>query len=640
MADDRIEIEIVLDDGSVRQGFGRLKKEGQSFGKDFGKSIVSGLAAVGAAFAGFAGVRKLIGDLREFEKAFAEINTITELTIEQQKELQQQLINTSAQFGTTAQAQAKAFYQIISAGVTDAADANELLVAANKLAIGGLTSTASSIDILTSAVNAFGKENLSATKASDILFGTVRLGKTTVDELSSSLGQILPSASALGVSFEDTNAALAALTTRGVSTSEAVTQLNAVFTAVLKQQDAAKKLGPEVAKAFNLQALQTKGLTGFLKDLNTALGGSEQRLVKLLGRAEGARAIITLAGDSFQTLENNVKQLENSTGAADAAFEKISQTLDQRINVSVAKANAIFLTFSQTTGGPLGAALDFVNKELDDILFSLRAFESGGDFFSATFKTIQISLLQFLTFLAEQAESVPRLLRLIIPGANVLIAQKDSFVEGVRQLEEEIVGLLAEETSPLQSAGKQAGEDYKSGLNEGLEGIQQVTKKAEFDIRTRLGNGISSAIQATVGALQRGENAFAAFGRAVLGIFGDLAIQLGQFFIIQGIAVEALKSISGAAAIAAGSALVALGTLLKGISGGSGSVSGGSPSTPGTVGAPNDTFGEIDEDEEVERSTAVTVNVEGTVLDPIGTGTQIAELLRDVTDSNDIAVNV
>ena len=155
-------------------------------------------------------------------------------------------------------------------------------------------------------------------------------------------------------------------------------------------------------------------------------------------------------------------------------------------------------------------------------------------------------------------------------------------------------------------------------------------------------SGLTQSIASVGAALVKGENAFQAFGSGLLNLFGDLLIQIGTATIGIGKAVEAIRNsvigLFGGQAIAAGIALIALGGALKAFSsgaGGAGTTTGGAPAAevlPEPIAdAPA---------EEVERSTSVTVNVEGTVIDPVTTGTQIAQLLRDITDSNDIAVNV
>ena len=382
MATEKLEVQITLDDGSVIKGFTNVEKGALKAGKKAGKGFETGLKsattnfaaglgrdllALGAAFGSLQAVGGVLKSVRNLDTAFAEIKTIIPDVSQANQELRQSFVDLSGQFGTSAAEQAKSFYSIVSAGITDTVQAQELLLTANRLAVGGLTDVNTAIDVLTSSINAYGAENLSAQQASDVLFGTVRLGKTRIEELAASLGQVLPTASTLKVSFQDTNAALAALTTRGISTSQAVTQLNAVFTAVLSKQDAAKKLGKEVADAFKLQSLQSKGLTKFLFDLNNSLGGSERALTQLIGSAEGARAILTLAGDGFKTLDNNVNQLNNSLGSSTEAFNKVNDTIGQQLEQLGSKIVGIFTSIGDSSTGALVDLLKNLNSFVDSV---------------------------------------------------------------------------------------------------------------------------------------------------------------------------------------------------------------------------------------------------------------------------------
>ncbi len=60
---------------------------------------------------------------------------------------------------------------------------------ATKLAIGGFTDTATAIDILTTAMNAYGLGTDQVTRLSDVLVTTQNLGKTSVGEVASAMGK-------------------------------------------------------------------------------------------------------------------------------------------------------------------------------------------------------------------------------------------------------------------------------------------------------------------------------------------------------------------------------------------------------------------------------------------------------------------
>jgi hypothetical protein len=149
-------------------------------------------------------------------------------------------------------------------------------------------------------------------------------------------------------------------------------------------------------------------------------------------------------------------------------------------------------------------------------------------------------------------------------------------------------------------------------------------------------SGISNAFAAFGNALARGGNAFENFGKSILNTIGALAIQLGQFFLLVGFGMTAtgpLLGLSGGEAVAAGIGLIVLGGVLQGLA-------GGGQSTPGVAGgATSPSATEAPQAPDVkEKTTAVTINVEGTVLSPREVGLQIAQILNDTFDSNDTRV--
>lgn len=192
------------------------------------------------------------------------------------------------------------------------------------------------------------------------------------------------------------------------------------------------------------------------------------------------------------------------------------------------------------------------------------------------------------------------------------------------QLNEAEILLESEKASRIAAIRDQSVIDYQSKL-----------KSLNESFKAILVSGISNSIQAFTNALIKGENAFEAFGKAIFGMFGDMAIKLGEFFIQEGFARQFMESLSlgaGGGTIAAGVGLIALGTVLKSLAGGGGSSSGGSvgaslQSSAGTTNA-------IDT-QNTRPTTAVTVNVQGNILDRRETGLYIADTLNEYFGASD-----
>mgnify|MGYP007080234963 CR=1 FL=1 len=151
-----------------------------------------------------------------------------------------------------------------------------------------------------------------------------------------------------------------------------------------------------------------------------------------------------------------------------------------------------------------------------------------------------------------------------------------------------------------------------------------------------LSQGISSAVQSFTKAIISGQFTLEKFSKSMLGIIGDMAIQIGTMVIATDIAKLALLGAPGSGLLA-GAALIAIGTVLKSYSGaesgastgGIGSIGGGSG---GSVGGSEAT--QVADLQRDSPATNVTVNVNGNVFDRRSTGLEIANIIAESFDAN------
>lgn len=176
--------------------------------------------------------------------------------------------------------------------------------------------------------------------------------------------------------------------------------------------------------------------------------------------------------------------------------------------------------------------------------------------------------------------------------------------------------------------------------------IAKVMSELGKQIFTTLGMGTANAFSAMGAAMVKGENGMAAFGKAMLGVLGDIALQFGSTFILMGVAKTLLMDPTGPLLIAAGAALSVLGGALKAFAGGGGaaapataaSAGGGVAAAGGTGEAPVTNQGQqlVDEPERKQIGTSVVVNVQGNVLDRRQTGLELAEVINEAFGSNGV----
>ena len=206
-----------------------------------------------------------------------------------------------------------------------------------------------------------------------------------------------------------------------------------------------------------------------------------------------------------------------------------------------------------------------------------------------------------------------------------------------RKAELEYLRSAQEEWQNLQDAQATFG-NFLSGFEQGLKSMAVSVMQLGKQMSGTFVNGFANSFGAIGKALTKGENVLDAFASSMLGVLGDLALQMSTFFIAQGIAL--LFSIGGAAQgaalIAAGAALGVVGGALKAIGGGgSGAASpGSSPTSPSYTSDSNVGTTFTSDQERAKAQTGVQVIVQGNVFDSKETGLQIAQILSDSFDTN------
>ncbi len=216
--------------GNTTDRTSRSMEQGATRASAFGKSmsLMGPLAAAGMVGAGAAVAKFGMDSFNAFNAFQDQMNEVFTLIPGISQEAMGQMTSDvksfSREFGALPEKVVPALYQSLSAGVP-ADNVFSFLETAQKAAKGGVTDLTTAVDGISSVVNAYGSDVLSAAQASDQMFTAVKLGKTDFTQLSNSLANVTPIASAMGVNFGNVTAALATMTAQGIGTSEATTQL-------------------------------------------------------------------------------------------------------------------------------------------------------------------------------------------------------------------------------------------------------------------------------------------------------------------------------------------------------------------------------------------------------------------------------
>ena len=279
-----------------------------------------------------------------FETALAKVSTIADTSKVSVGDLNKQILDTSGSMGIAAADIAEAAYQAISAG-QDTANAVAFAGQASKLAAAGFTSSSSAVDILTTALNAYGLSADQATHVSDVLLTTQNLGKTSVDELSSSMGKVIPLAAAYGVTVENLSSGLAVMTANGIATAEATTYTKSMLNEL---GDAGSTVGKilqkQTGKSFAQLNAEGKSLGDVLQILYQSVGGNSTAFAGLWSSVEAGTGALSLASGGAEHFNDVLSQMQNSAGATETAYETMTDTFQHKVDTLQTAAENLGIT--------------------------------------------------------------------------------------------------------------------------------------------------------------------------------------------------------------------------------------------------------------------------------------------------------
>lgn len=295
----------------------------------------------------------LVDSSTDFEREMAQVSTQVDTTTTDMGALSKGVQDLSVNYGTDAVEEAAGLYEVLSAGIGDAETSMKALDTANRMAIGGKASLASSVDGLTTIINAWGLSAKDSEKIADTLFTTVKLGKLDMEDLAKNIADVAPVAASLGIDLEQVGASIATMTKQGTRVPIAFTQMKATLSGMMRPTDDLTALWKKNGFASAEAAIRAKGYQGALNLILKAAKGNKGELQKFLGSFEAASAVLQISGEKADLFAESMAEVKNSAGAAESAFKKASDTNDFRIK----KADQSWQRMKRTVGTQMLIAL-------------------------------------------------------------------------------------------------------------------------------------------------------------------------------------------------------------------------------------------------------------------------------------------
>jgi len=620
----RIELELETDDASVRNAVGdlegRVKRSGQGAGRAFGRSFTDGaraglvrLGAVAAAAAAsvaavFAG-REIIAAAARQEDAVNNLNASLRRIGEFSQGASQDLQNFASQlqsvtrFGDEAVLEQLAFAQ----GLGATAEQSKAVVAAAADLAGALN-----IDLNSATRNV----------------------ARTLGGFAGELGEVIPELKNLSAEQLRAGAAIDLLGAkfRGIASAQIVT-----FSGSLKQLT---NIFSDFLESIGSFVTGSPALIGAFRGISQVLSGVTASINQTAQSGDFLRGPIIALIDVFELWARN----------AIISTTVISRAFTALVNSIVAGGNVIAAII-----GTIGEGIGRVAKLLGAgggiseslIQFGETSRQVAGEDLAEL--NTQLKALGEPIDTRALTESLETIRSSINQTQEGIAPTGDGAAFGATTGEDPVQKSIEAGTS-LNTLFDEIGAGFSATEAQITEGSLRISKAAiqvGQNIKRGIGQGIGAGFGAFGKALVDGENALDAFAKAFLGTLGQLMIQQGTAFILQGLGFSVIPGLqgNGATLIATGAALATFGGVLSALGGGGAGAQAGAGGGVGAVGG-GPQFGDggslTGQTEEREtQQTAVTVNVEGNVLttDNGDLGRQIVEVINEAFDSEGVVVN-
>ena len=331
----------------------------QSVGGSMSTKLTLPLVAAGAAATKMA---------LTFDKSMTSIQALVGVSAKEVSKMGEAAKRMATDTGKSSNEAAEALFYITSAGLRGE-KAMGVLEASLKAAAVGLGETKTIADLSTSALNAYGEANLSATGATDILTAAVREGKLEASQLASSMGGVIPIASNMGVSFDEVAAAMASMSRTGTNAAEGATQLNAILASLKKPTSNAVQALNEMGMSTESvqKSLREDGLLSTLEMLQNKLKQTGKDTTAIFPNIRALKGVLDLTGAGLEDNRKIFDALTKSMGATDKAFEATAQSASFKFAKGMATMKNSLMEIGQSVLPPVVEAVTKLSGFIKDL---------------------------------------------------------------------------------------------------------------------------------------------------------------------------------------------------------------------------------------------------------------------------------
>lgn len=455
---------------------GALGSAFTSIGSSMTKNFTVPIVGAGAA---------VVGVTTKFESAMSEVGAISGATGEDFQALTDKAKEMGATTKFSASESAEALKYMAMAGW----DTNAMLNGLDgvmQLAAASGEDLASTSDIVTDAMTAFGLSADQSTRFADVLAQTANRSNTSVALMGETFKYVAPVAGALGYSIEDTSVAIGLMANSGIKGSQAGTSLKNVLTNLAKPTDQVQSYMDKLSISLTDSAGNVKPLNKLLNEMRDGFNGlteaEKAEYAAGIAGKEGMSGLLAIVNSSQTDFDNLTEAINNSSGAAENVSETMLDNLGGQLTILKSTLEGIAISF----GNILLPAVKAVVTKLQDFLTWLNNLDEDQKRIIVTIAAVVAAIGPVLLVVGKVLKTVQVLMGVVNTAKSVFSALS-AVISGISApilVVVAVIGLLVAAFKHLWDTN----EEFRAKITEIWDGI-----RAKFE---EFGQGIVDRLNA------------------------------------------------------------------------------------------------------------------------------------------------
>lgn len=295
---------------TAEQKLSGLSSAFKTTGSLLSKNVTLPIVGVGAA---------AVKTATDFEAGMSEVKAISGATGSEFDALRDKAIEMGAKTKFSASDSAAAFKYMAMAG-WDASQMMDGIAGIMDLAAASGEDLATTSDIVTDALTAFGLQASDSAHFADVLAQASSKSNTNVGLMGETFKYVAPVAGALGYSIEDTAVAIGLMANSGIKGSQAGTALRSTITRLAKPVGEAEKAVNDLGISITNADGTMKPLSQTMEELREKFAGltEEQKAqyAAMLAGQEGMSGLLAIVNISDEDFQKLTYEINNANGAA------------------------------------------------------------------------------------------------------------------------------------------------------------------------------------------------------------------------------------------------------------------------------------------------------------------------------------